>query len=303
MKKFLIKTTLIILPVLVGLISVEVLLKQIPNDYKYKASYLNKNVENIEVVALGSSHTYFGVNPIFFENKAFNMAHISQSLDYDFLLLDKYKEKFKNLKAVYISISYFSLWDRLCKGIEKWRCDYYFDSYGFTKNIKINNVLFSEGSLVGKARRIKRYIFNGKNDVHCSKLGFGRHYGSHDLIATGKSASLRHTLNIAERKSIYDENITFLHSIIAWCEKRNIKVILFTPPAYHSYRENLNKEQFNLMLKTSKELAYKYKNYIYHNFISDTDFTEQDFYDADHLNEKGAEKFTKKLNSYLLKFE
>ncbi len=210
------------LPVLFALISVEVLLQQIPNDYKYKASYLNKNAENI--IALGSSHTYFWGNPVFFKKKAFNMGHVSQILDYDFLLFDKYKDRFEKLEAVYIHIAYVSLWSRLCEGIDKWRCDLYFDSYGFTKNIKINDIVLSKGTVARKIIKIIRYVFNGKNDVHCSKLGFGRNYGSHDLIATGKSASLRHTFNLKERQNVYGENITFLEQIIEWCDKQNIKV-------------------------------------------------------------------------------
>ncbi len=300
MKKFFTKTVVIALPLLFVWISMEVILKQIPNDYRYKASYLNKNAENIEVIVLGSSHSFYGVNPIFFERNAFNMAHVSQSLDYDFMLFDKYKYKFKNLKAVYISISYFSLWSRLNEGIENWRCSYYFDSYGFTKNIKVGDVLFSSGSVKTKKNRIVDYIVNGNNDINCSELGFGTHQNSQDLIETGITASLRHAKNIREQKNIYKENITFLNLIIEWCCKRNIKVFLFTPPAYESYRKNLNKEQFNLMLKTCKKISSKYKNCTYHNFISDTDFIEQDFYDADHLNEKGAEKLTKKLNGCML---
>ncbi len=303
MKNFLVKTILILFPVLIVLIATELLLKQIPNDYKYKASYLNKNAQNIEIVVLGSSHTFFGVNPVFFEKKSFNMGHVSQSLDYDFLLFDKYKDKFKKLKVVYIPISYFSLWSRLNKGIEKWRCTYYFNSYGITKNIKISDMLFGKGRITSKIRRIVKYMLKGEDDVSCSKLGFGTHNNSQDLKETGKLAAFRHTENIEEAKYICDEHITFLSFMIEWCEKRNIKVVLFTPPAYKTYRENLDKKQFQMMLKTCREIAFKYKNCVYHNFIADSTFSEKDFYDADHLNKKGAEKFTKKLNSCLLKLE
>lgn len=40
----------------------------------------------------------------------------------------------------------------------------------------------------------------------------------------------------------------------------------------------------------------------FYNFLNNTS-TNQAFYDADHLNNVGAEKFTKKINSILLKLK
>jgi hypothetical protein len=39
------------------------------------------------------------------------------------------------------------------------------------------------------------------------------------------------------------------------------------------------------------------ENVYYYNFLDDNDFVEDDFFDADHLNELGAMKFTKKVDS------
>jgi hypothetical protein len=41
------------------------------------------------------------------------------------------------------------------------------------------------------------------------------------------------------------------------------------------------------------------ENVYYYNFINDNDFLENDFFDADHLNELGAMKFTKKIDDVI----
>jgi hypothetical protein len=38
---------------------------------------------------------------------------------------------------------------------------------------------------------------------------------------------------------------------------------------------------------------------MYYNFLNDPSFQAEDFYDADHLDEKGAKKFTLLLDSVI----
>ncbi|HRB69044.1 MAG TPA: hypothetical protein PLC92_02955, partial [Chitinophagales bacterium] len=80
------------------MISLELLLRDIPNDYSFKKNYLNTNSNNIEVLFLGSSHIYYGINPEYISQKSFNAAHISQSLNFDLAILEKYKDRWTNLK-------------------------------------------------------------------------------------------------------------------------------------------------------------------------------------------------------------
>src|SRR5690606_14956820 len=90
------------IPILLSLLFLEVFVRQIPNDYSYKRDYLDKNANLVETLFLGNSHIYFGINPEHMGPNTFNGAHISQSLDYDYKILSKYQDRWKELKFIII---------------------------------------------------------------------------------------------------------------------------------------------------------------------------------------------------------
>ena len=87
MKQFLKYVSLFILPILVLALSCEILLRNIPNDYIYKRKYLDKNAQNIDILFLGSSHVFYGIDPRFIHAPSFNASYVSQTLNYDFEIL------------------------------------------------------------------------------------------------------------------------------------------------------------------------------------------------------------------------
>ena len=92
----------------VPLISIEFFLRAIPNDFNEKSYYFHRNKEKIEVLILGSSHTFVGVDPNALSKPAFSLAYSSQTLDLDELIFDRVKNELPNLKTVIIPVSYFS---------------------------------------------------------------------------------------------------------------------------------------------------------------------------------------------------
>ncbi len=308
MKKFILKTIIISFPVFLLLVILELFFLQVPNNYNYKSAYLGKNIKDVEVLILGSSHTFLGVNPAYFDYKTFNCAEYLQSLDYDYRIFNKYEEEYKNLKVVVIPIAYFSLWYKLEQQQIKFRLLSYVQAYGFiNKNISIKEILEEESKFKWKVRRIKDYFFLKKTVVECDELGWiGKDKSirealgvtSEDLIELGKSVASYHDKIMFDEN--YNDNVNYLKSIISWCGNRGVKVLLFTPPAYVTYRNSLRKEYVNKMLETTKDLVSEYDNCQYFNFLSDTSFQEKDFYDLHHLNRFGAEKLSKKLNNIII---
>ncbi|MCK9312270.1 MAG: hypothetical protein M0P26_08345, partial [Bacteroidales bacterium] len=126
------------------------------------------------------------------------------------------------------------------------------------------------------------------------------------LIETGKTAALRHTIkDINDKKDqlIYNENVSTLKSLILWCRNRKIKLIIFTPPAFETYRNNLNAKQLGVMINTATTFSSNYGNCRYYNFLSDTTFIAHDFFDADHLSEIGAKKLSNMIHVKILEWE
>lgn len=302
MRKFSALILLFTAPIVIILISMELLLRNIPNDYSYKCNYLNKNSNAIEVLYLGNSHIYFGLNPECSKYKSFNAAHISQSLNYDLALLEKYNQNWKNLKCIVIPIDYFSMYSSLESGVEKWRIknykiyyDIYQDHY-FWNQFELTNGKFNDN-----ISRLKKNTFKNQSDLSCNTLGFGTTYNSKfnkNLIETGRESAQRHTLNINNNRW-FSRNKKTINAIIKFSKQHNVKILFITCPAYKSYIQNLKQKQLNTTIATISQICLKNKNTYYHNLLMDKSFKEVDFYDADHLNEIGAQKLTQKIDSLL----
>lgn len=283
------------------LFCLEVILSMIPNDYKNKANYLDNNAFQIETLILGSSHSFYGVNPVDFETKTFNASHVSQSLDYDYGILKTYEDDFKNLKTIYLPISYFTMWERLKLGSEPWRIKLYYNSYGIDANFETSDYFKFTDEPLKNLNQACAYIFKDKNNITCNNLGWSDGYKlghSKDLMKSGVAASKRHTkdnINSSKWSKIYKENVQYLNDIITWAKENEVKVVLFTPPAYKTYRDRLNSKQLVLTSKTAKKIANENDNCSYINLMFDNDFINLDFFDSDHLNKIGAKKLSSKL--------
>ena len=306
MRKFIIRTFLFILPVLAIAVSAEILLRKIPNDYSYKSKYLDQHAGEIETLILGSSHTYRGINPDYISGKAFNASYVSQSLNYDYEILKKYQNKLSNLKTIVLPISYFTLFSKIELGLESWRVKNYHIYYHIHNGGLVSDyfeVLSNKPKV--NLKRIYGYYFKHKVTVTCSTLGWGKIYKSkksRDLAETGITAAKRHTrgdIHSEDQQQLLKENMLILNTMIKWCKNKNVKILLFTPPAFISYRQNINSEQYNFTVNTVKNLALQYDNLRYINLFDDPEFVSTDFYNADHLNPAGAEKLSKLINQKL----
>jgi len=286
----------------------EIMLRKLPNDYKLKKEYLDKNSKNIEVLFFGNSHSYYGFNPFFFSANTFNASYISQHLDVDYQILLKYQNHFDRLKTIIMPISYFTLYGNMKEGKDSWRLKNYVIYY----QLDIPNSISYCSEVLGNKmsvnfRRVYSYYIKNSPSITCSPLGWGTSYHSGksgDLAETGKLAAMRHTrtdIHSSKYTTIFKENVDILNSIIQWCKNKNIELIFITTPTHLSYRNHLNKEQLSNTINTITKLADENANVQYFNMINDTNFVDEDYFDADHLNEIGAKKLSIIANSLITK--
>lgn len=301
MKRIITKILIFCLPIILVGISAEILLRNIPNDYEYKAKYLTNNSDEIKIIVLGSSNTYYGVDPQYFTENSFNVAYISQSLYYDYKILKKYNGDWKSLEYIILTVSSVTMCSNLEDTREAWRVKNYNIYWKFfsSSNMKDYFEIFSNNYKINN-KRLKSYYIDKHSNITSSKLGWGTEYKStikNDLVEAGKVAALRHSANAD--KSHFIANREIVNDIINFAAYRNIKVVLLTTPVYHTYLENIDKEQMQLTINTCEQMDIANENVIYVNSLSDEDFVEKDFYDADHLNEIGAKKLSQKLDSII----
>ena len=285
-------------------VCLELTLRKIPNDYKYKSEYINKNSSQIETLILGSSHSYYGVNPYFMSPNAFNNAHVSQPLSFDYQILMSKSKDWKKLKKIYLPISYFSFWSDLRNSSESWRSKFYYHTYDIDDNLSFQDKFFISQKFRISIIHFYNFIFKGKDHLRINDLGWGLRYDSKtskNLQISALSASKRHSKNNIysnDNKDIFSKNVWYLNQISKWAKTNGVEVIFFTPPAHISYINNLNPEQLSITRNTIRNISDKYDNCNYIDLMESSFFEKEDFYDADHLNEKGAKKLSELLDDY-----
>lgn len=304
MKHFAINIFCFILPIALFFCVLEWGLRSIPNSYTYKMSWLDKHISDLKILSLGSSHGYYDINPIYFEEPAFNASFPSQSLRYDAFILDKFIERADSLKYVILPISYFSLCSHLEDRDEWWRvknyciycdCPYHQNELRYQSEIIGTNI----GNQINK---LYQYWTYGKDAVDCDSLGWGNSFKYADRdgdLEDDTGRAKYHTMNIYKAYSTIRENKAYIEHIVHLCDSFHVRLLLVTTPVYHSYYDNVDHTQYNLMTMYCDSVAGAHVHVRYINYFKDCRFGDEDFFDSDHLDEMGATKFSKMLSNEL----
>lgn len=280
--------------------------RQIPSPYKTKFDTITDNNIKVKTLILGSSHFYFGVNPKNFTEPTFNGANVSQDFKYDLFFLELALDHQKSITHVVVPLSVFSLYSELDSGIESWR-KYSYRIYWKDKNypasesydISNHSLIFSSQSKLGLVKRAAEKILHQNTKQDWTSDGWGNGYASvadaSTLQATGKQAAARHQKD-AKFSQI---SLGSLNKIVEVCRGRGIKLLIVTPPAYSSYRENIENSRLDTIAMVTLKITNSNPSVKYVNYFSDTSFDSKDYFDADHLNHHGAEKLSRKLDDVI----
>ena len=305
MRKFIFKSFCLIIPLFLFLFYLEYKLGKIQNSYSFKRQHLEKQLDSIEVLVLGSSQVTYGINPEFFRLNGFNLSNISQSLYYDTRLTLNYIDKMPKLKYVIISISYFSFGFQTIDGIEAWR-DYYYSQFW--------DINFPEIQCYDLKRYSKIFLYTPKMSLSYCKYGFNIHLienfkpngylwvdTANNKLNISDSLGCQRVLfhNTYYKDSRVAENQKDLELLVSELKKRNVIPVLVTLPVFSTYSKFADK---SVLRKNNDYINYICKKYAcdYFNYFSDVRFVQGDFKDNDHLNFVGAQKFSKIVNDEIL---
>jgi hypothetical protein len=306
MNKFITKTVFFLSPLIVILLSIELFYRIVPNNYLVKSQNIQERYDDIEVLVLGNSHTFYGLNPLFFDKPSFNMSNISQTLYFDKLLFEKHFKNLKKLKYVILNVEYTVLSQLDNTSEDTWRKYYY--EYYMDLQVPIISKLDPKRCLISSIRNfssnlklVKRYI-SEKTIVDCDENGFGLNYTKENRIPNIKEAApftiVKHEDNLQD----FTKNICRIQSIIDKCNTRGIRVIIVNMPVSSFYADGLNQKKLNMIFDACKLLEKNNSNVQYLNLFKDPRFTADDFYDPDHLHTEGAKKCSLIMNQFIMNF-
>jgi hypothetical protein len=308
--RFLCKLLLFLLPLLTFLGYAEVRLRQIPNGYRNKRASLERQLDSVEVLVLGSSHAYYGVDPNCLSLRTYNLAYVFQSPYYDTRLVLKYLDRMPRLRLVLMDVNYISLWYELADTKESWRDYFYYHFWG----IRYRNLARFDPMMVSYVALYtwKATLGYAKRNFSptCDPLPYGfapaccpNGFGNDPTDTTTRPELVRNRwgsvrvqcLDSMIKASHLSENIADLDTMLQELERRHIRVAFVTLPVHECFSRclsptiNLRTEQIidSLCVKYGCRRA---------DYRSDGRFVAGDFRDGDHLNFRGAEKFSRILN-------
>ncbi len=320
MRYFLKENLLFAILPLVIILSFDVTLRMQNSLYKEKYEGAKKAKDSIEVLVLGASLTTYGVDPDEFDLYTYNVANLAQSLYFDKRITLSLLPDLTNLKYVFISISYHSFafssqfnrdyWSYYGNGIKYDGTNYLLANlsptiFGYTPKVSytmlkrkvLNRIKYGSDILDFEVQEgvnlsvpiTKGFIaFEGRDTTQFN----------HDSYAH-MSKSYHEIIDESDEK---EEIIADLEDFIRILQAKKIKPILIVPPYYVEYVEYLNKPYLESNVRIIKKLVDKY-NVEYWDFLHSEEFDISDFYDMEHLNRKGAVKFSSMLNDSINKLE
>ncbi|MCC5935780.1 MAG: hypothetical protein JJU34_00735 [Lunatimonas sp.] len=296
MKKGLIDFSLFIVPIFLFLVGMEVSLRSLPNSYSYKMSWMQAYGNKVELLILGNSQSYFGIQPAVFDLKAFNLSHVSQMPQHDLELWNTFKHDLRNIKWVIVPLPFSMPYD--LHGDLRFTNKNYVIYYGLTNRLSWQHTL--ELTSLPMRSNFKR-LFEGfafhTQDHPTDSLGFGKGYepaNSRDLKETSIIAAKRHAFG-----NVNTDNLRAFNELLTEIHASNINILVITLPLSEEYRAQIPKQAIDLLHETAINLEKNFHRLMYLDWSSNPSFTSKDFYDSDHLNSDGAEKLSTLLSGFI----
>lgn len=264
-----------------------------------------KEKSKIEIINVGSSHGFYGFK--YPENiNGVNLALPSQPFYYDYKILKKYLPQMsKNERGiVLIPISIFSFY--FVDNFSEFEKQYYgILNYNeiYKKDLK-QYIFFKYFYFISRIKGTCKFVLmsmkNKKLNVN-SEVKYPKDLLLKEKIIEAERTSERHLgldKNSLQRKDP-QKGINELIRIINLTKEYNLQPILITTPQSYLYNLKINENDYKEKIyKNIKKISNHFKEpLIYLDYSHDEEFTKnlEYFFDDDHLNEKGAKKFTKKL--------
>lgn len=305
MSKLIKKILLLLLPVFAFLALFESLARTIPTSYGFKQKALDAKKESVEVLVLGSSHANFGIDPQYFGRPGFNIANTSQCLAQDYQLLLKYLPECRKLKLVVVPVSYFTLQSDLALSPEAWRCAYYSVYMGVKADaaasgweLRNRSALALWDGPIGVLKNLKK-----TKKLPINEFGYQSPEPNkakvEDVINDGTGIERVAYHNRIMNPAVVESNLAVLGEMAELLKKKQIKMVLVVTPVYGTYSRHVLAKNYDIMVRGIEAVSSRYgvKSY---NYFYDNRFDMSDFSDNDHLNARGAQKFSRILKQEVI---
>jgi len=306
MKRLSISIFILLIPVMIAFFLLDLSFeKQYSNSYKLKRENLEKSSSDMEVLVLGDSWGWNGIDPRYFQKKGFNLANPSQDLYVDQQLLDRYIDNLPALKIVLQSLSYRSLQYDIMQGRNYRVCLTIREFYILPKN-PLELLRFDMCSLLTKESKdpFTNVFYWKKNLINYDYPSIVQENGWAKCELTLKPVLIDAQKRVTSHESqmipaLMPVNIQRLESMNRKLKERGIKMVLISLPVSKYYADSMKPGKFNEIYGEIKRLSQR-KDIAYFDYLRDPRFSDEDFYNYDHMNYRGAEKISRIINQEII---
>jgi len=294
-------------PLIIGLIVIELISRNLTNEFKVKQTSIALHQEDIETIVTGSSQMKRSINPEESDSYTLNIASSGQHHDTDFKLLKQLAPQFKNLKTVVLEVSY-SHFELPHNGNYFWKNPLYLYYYkvnlfNHTPYLKDRILFLTRPSLFISNIKQNYYIKNPELNVN----EFGYLFNGYDGMFKKLNYDVSKINNVKEidinsvkDDFIFKNNTNYFFEMLDYLSNRKLNIIICNVPMYKTYLENRNPIILKRRDSILKVISIKYPSVHFLNKEEDTiNFEVTDYINHSHLNPKGAKKFTKNLSDII----
>lgn len=289
MKQFVRLSLLFFALVAATIAACEAYVRGLPNPARYKHEWMLRHSHGVRTLVLGSSHTFYGIDPSLLGEGAFSLAMVSQTYRYDDYLLRHYPTD--SLTTVVLPFSYFSLYE----DYEIMDCDpqyvtrylLYMDCPYHSPLSRFGFEFMEKNSFVERLKSLWQ-----PPRLQWTALGAGSNYRLELRTADWDNGEARARNNTYADHRAVKANTGFLRSIFSWCRNCGVRVLLISTPLSSTFRQHESPAQVALNRRVLRQLLRQFPEVEYHDFESDPRFTDTDFFDADHLSDRGAARLS-----------
>lgn len=293
MRKFVVKLSILILSLLPLFGVIEYKARSIPSNFAVKRERLEQNIDKAQVIIAGASHAYYGIYPKLLGASSVSIAYPGQDVYYDTRILLKYLPQAARARLVVITLSYPTLESTV--GDSDWsaQSNFYYKFWRIPREYTAFRLADYSAVLLFGGQRSRDFFLNGKVQEFDNVDEFG---GNADVreanpAAAANSQPVLKRHNAVMRAAHIAQNVKYLDELFDALEVRGIRAIIVTPPCFESYYKNLDRERYERMQNEIEAICQRHR-LEYRNYLKDERFDVEDFSDCDHLDNKGAEKFS-----------
>lgn len=309
MKKFIIKISIFIGLVALPLIIISACYRK-TNWYKLSNELYNLRVipDKISLVNVGNSREMHGLRyNECYNGVAHNLASSSQPLYYDLQVLKHAKNKIEDGAVVIIPLSYFD-WDY------NWREIFITDEAAYNK--RYYGVLNPQHIYNFNIEEMVKYgmlpALTAKDNLKyiMKDIPYVKGYTTsvvQDVKIQAERTNYAWTTGVSAKganlKDVEKGNQQDFYNLVDYCIEQGYRPVVICSPITRTFTEVYSKERLDRFEKITKETISKYPNILFWDYSDDDYFATHNeyFIDAVHMNDVGADAFTKALLERLVK--